>query len=68
MYFTARLTQAPEDAAFALDYVTRHARTREEQESVINALRAKCNILWAQLDAIYFAFVSPAWPPPGDHA
>ena len=27
-YFTARLTQAPEDAAFALEWVTTHARTR----------------------------------------
>ncbi len=64
-YFTARLTQAPEDAAFALDYVTRNARMREEQELVIASLRAKCNILWAQLDAIYFACVTPGWPPPG---
>jgi coenzyme PQQ biosynthesis protein C len=62
MYFTARLTQAPEDAAFALDYVTRCAITREQQELVIAALRAKCDILWAQLDAIYFAYVTPAWP------
>jgi pyrroloquinoline-quinone synthase len=65
MYFTARLTQAPEDAAYALDYVTRHARTRPEQELVIGALRAKCDILWAQLDAIYFSYVTPGWPPPG---
>lgn len=64
-YFTARLTQAPEDAAFALDWVTRHARTPEQQESVIAALRTKCDILWAQLDAIYFSYVSPGWPPPG---
>lgn len=64
-YFTARLDQAPEDAAFALDWVTRNARTREQQQLAINALRAKCDILWAQLDAIYFAYVEPGWPPPG---
>jgi pyrroloquinoline-quinone synthase len=29
------------------------------------ALRAKCDILWAQLDALYFAYVEPGWPPPG---
>jgi pyrroloquinoline-quinone synthase len=63
-YFTARLTQAPEDAAFALDYVTRNAFTREQQESAIVALRRKCDILWAQLDAIHFAYVTPGWPPP----
>jgi pyrroloquinoline-quinone synthase len=65
VYFDARLTQAPEDAAFALDYVTRHAQTRAEQELVIGALRAKCDILWAQLDAIYFSYVTPGWVPPG---
>jgi pyrroloquinoline-quinone synthase len=64
-YFDARLTQAPEDAAFALAYVTEQARTRPEQELAIGALSSKCDILWAQLDAIHFAYVSPAWPPPG---
>ncbi len=64
-YFEARLTQGPEDAKFALAWVTEHARTRAEQDLVIGALRAKCDILWAQLDAIYFAYVSPGWPPPG---
>jgi coenzyme PQQ biosynthesis protein C len=64
-YFTARLTQAPEDAAFALEWVTTHARTREQQELVVGALVAKCDILRAQLDAIYFSYVEPGWPPPG---
>jgi pyrroloquinoline-quinone synthase len=64
-YFQARLSQAPEDATFALDWVTRHAHTRAEQELAIGALRAKCDILWAQLDALYFAYVQPGWPPPG---
>jgi len=63
-YFTARLSQAPEDAAFALDYVTRNAVTREQQELVIAALRSKCDILWTQLDAVHFAYVTPGWPPP----
>jgi pyrroloquinoline-quinone synthase len=64
-YFQGRLTQAPEDADFALAWVVNHARTREQQELALAALRAKCNILWAQLDALYFAYVSPGWPPPG---
>jgi pyrroloquinoline-quinone synthase len=64
-YFQARLTQGPEDAAFAIDYVSRHAKTRAEQELAIQALRDKCDILWAQLDALYFAYVQPGWPPPG---
>jgi coenzyme PQQ biosynthesis protein C len=64
-YFQGRLTQAPEDADFALAWVVKHARTREQQDLALAALRAKCNILWAQLDAVYFAYVSPGWPPPG---
>ena len=64
-YFEARLTQAPEDAAFAVNYVFENAKTRHEQEVAIQALRDKCDILWAQLDALYFAYVQPGWPPPG---
>jgi pyrroloquinoline-quinone synthase len=64
-YFTTRLDQAPEDAAFAFNYVTKHAKTRDEQELAMNALRTKCQILWAQLDALYFSYVEPAWVPAG---
>jgi len=64
-YFEARLTQAPEDAKFAVNYVYDHAKTRGEQELAIQALRDKCDILWAQLDALYFSYVQPGWPPPG---
>jgi coenzyme PQQ biosynthesis protein C len=63
-YFQGRLTQAPEDAEFALAYCVQHARTREQQDLAYAALRAKCDILWAQLDALYFAYVNPGWPPP----
>src|ERR1700686_4475453 len=64
-YFEARLTQAPEDAKFAIQYVYENAKTPDEQELAIQALRDKCDILWAQLDALYFAYVQPGWPPPG---
>jgi pyrroloquinoline-quinone synthase len=64
-YFEARLTQAPEDADFAINYVYANAKTRAEQELAVQALRDKCDILWAQLDALYFAYVQPGWPPPG---
>jgi len=64
-YFEARLTQAPEDAEFAVNYVYDNAKMRAEQELAIQALRDKCDILWAQLDALHFAYVQPGWPPPG---
>ena len=64
-YFEARLYQAPEDSQFAVNYVFDNAKTRAEQDLAIQALRDKCDILWAQLDALYFAYVQPGWPPPG---
>lgn len=64
-YFQGRMTQAPEDASFALAWVVEHSCTRPEQELALAALRAKCDILWAMLDALYFAYVEPGWPPPG---
>ena len=64
-YFTPRLTQAPKDVDFALDHVTRHARTRAEQEQVLAALRFKCDVLWSQLDALHYAYVEPGRIPPG---
>ena len=32
---------------------------------MLGALRFKCDVLWAQLDALNHAYVSPACPPPG---
>jgi pyrroloquinoline-quinone synthase len=64
-YFQSRISQAPEDANFALAWVVQHAKTPEEQQLALGALRAKCDILWAMLDALYFAYVMPGWPPPG---
>jgi pyrroloquinoline-quinone synthase len=64
-YFTPRLTQAPKDVNFALAYVKEHARTREQQELALAALRYKCDILWSQLDALSYAYVSPGRIPPG---
>ncbi|EKM98943.1 MULTISPECIES: pyrroloquinoline-quinone synthase PqqC [Acidocella] len=63
VYFNARLTQAPRDADFALDYVKHHATTRAEQDQVIAALRFKCDVLWSQLDALYAAYVTPGHVP-----
>ena len=64
-YFKARLTQAPRDADFALDFVKTNATTPELRDAVCAALVFKTAVLWAQLDALYFAYVSPKLPPPG---
>ena len=62
-YFTARPEQAQRDSDFALDYVKTHARTPAEQQAVLAALRFKCDVLWAQLDALWGAYVDGAVPP-----
>ena len=62
-YFKRRLTQAPRDANFALDYVRTHAVTPEQRAAVCNALIFKTNVLWVQLDALYHAYVEGHIPP-----
>jgi pyrroloquinoline-quinone synthase len=56
-YFRRRLDQAPRDAGFALAYVRDHADTAEKRLAVARALIFKCDVLWAQLDALHHAYV-----------
>ncbi len=51
-YFRTRLQQAPRDVQYALDLVVERCRTREQQEKAVQALAFKCDLLWAQLEAI----------------
>ncbi len=64
-YFNKRLTQAPRDADFALDYVKKNAVRPDQQAACLDALVFKCNVLWAQLDALHHAYVEPDHIPPG---
>jgi pyrroloquinoline-quinone synthase len=64
-YFTPRLTQAPQDSDWALAYVKRHATTAETQKAVLAALRFKCDVLWSQLDALHYSYVTPGLISPG---
>ncbi len=62
-YFKKRLTEAPEDVAFGLDYVLTHANTREKQDAAAAALEFKTDVLWAQLDALWHGYVEGRIPP-----
>ena len=64
-YFRQRLDEAPRDVAFGLAYVLEHADTAEKQDAAAAALTFKTDMLWAQLDAIYAAYVAPGHVPPG---
>src|SRR5688572_23272108 len=52
--FRSRLCQAPRDADHGLSVVLVRCRTREEQERAVAALRFKCELLAAQLDAVHW--------------
>jgi coenzyme PQQ biosynthesis protein C len=62
-YFTARPPQAQRDSDFALRYVTENARSPDDQDKVMRALEFKCDVLWAQLDALWHAYVEGHVPP-----
>lgn len=64
-YFQHRLTEAPKDSAFGLGWVLDHATTKDEQDAAAAALTFKTEVLWAQLDALYSAYVAPGRIPPG---
>ena len=64
-YFDKRPVQATRDSDFALGYVREHALRTDQQQDVIAALNFKCSVLWAQLDALYHAYVEPGHVPPG---
>jgi coenzyme PQQ biosynthesis protein C len=62
-YFKRRLSQAPRDANFTLEFVKNYAYSRELQEACVAAIRFKCDVLWAQLDALSVAYVVGMIPP-----
>lgn len=64
-YFQNRLNEAPQDVAFGLKWVLDHAVTQAEQDAAARALTFKTEVLWAQLDALWSAYVEPGRIPPG---
>jgi pyrroloquinoline-quinone synthase len=62
-YFRARLEQAPRDARHALNLVLQGCVTRDAQERAVAALAFKCDLLWAQLDAIDRGSTQPGREP-----
>jgi pyrroloquinoline-quinone synthase len=64
-YFTRRPEQASRDSDFALAYVLSHADTPQRQQTAIDALVFKCDILWAMLDALQHAYGEGENIPPG---
>jgi len=62
-YFRARLHLAPKDAEYALGVTLERCRTRADQERAVAALTFKCDLLWAQLDAIDLGDTRPGAEP-----
>lgn len=64
-YFQTRLREAPKDVQFGLRHVLDHADTAEKQDAAAAALIFKTDVLWAQLDVLWMAYVEPGHIPPG---
>ena len=62
-YFKKRVDQATDDADFVLDYALKNAKTREEQDSVCDALKFKTDVLWVMQDALYHSYINGHVPP-----
>ena len=67
-YFRSRVPRARQDSLEAVDFVVRHATTRELQERCVAALIRKTEILWHLLDCVYAAYIEPGWGPGGPRA
>jgi pyrroloquinoline-quinone synthase len=67
-YFRARVPRARQDSLEAVDFVVRHATTREVQARCVAALIRKTEILWHLLDCTYAAYVEPGWGAAGPRA
>jgi len=64
-YFRNRLSEAPRDVEYGLAWVLEHADTPEKHDAACAALIFKTDVLWAQLDALWAAYVAPGHIPPG---
>jgi pyrroloquinoline-quinone synthase len=64
-YFKTRLREAPKDVEFGLNWVLDRSNTIERQDAAAAALTFKTDVLWAQIDALYSAYVVPGDIPPG---
>ena len=57
-YFRSRSSLAARDSEHGLALVLAYCRSREEQERAVAALHFKCDLLCAQLDALYYHCVA----------
>ncbi len=53
-YFRSRPLLASRDSEHGLLLVRTYCRSRKEQEQAVAALQFKCDLLWTQLDALYY--------------
>ena len=58
-YMRVRLSQATRDSDHGLAVTLEYCNTPELQREAVAAVQFKCNLLWSQLDALYYHFESP---------
>jgi pyrroloquinoline-quinone synthase len=64
-YFRRRITQAKRDSDEALGITLEYCNTPELQREAVRALKFKCDVLWAVLDAIHHAYAGSEVAAPG---
>jgi pyrroloquinoline-quinone synthase len=58
-YMRVRLSQATRDCDHGLAVTLEYCNTPELQREAVAAVQYKCDLLWAQLDALYYHFEMP---------
>jgi pyrroloquinoline-quinone synthase/pyrroloquinoline quinone biosynthesis protein D len=53
------MTLATRDCDHGLAVTLEYCNTPELQREAVAAVQFKCNLLWSQLDALYYHFESP---------
>lgn len=61
-YMRVRVKLATRDVDHGLSVVHQYCTSIEMQQKAIAALQFKCDLLWAQLDALYYHFTAPTKP------
>ena len=61
-YFRKRLTEARRDVQHGLDITLDFYKTREEQETMLNVLQFKLDVLWTMLDCMWMAYIEKKPP------
>ena len=56
-YFNKRLTEARRDVEMGLEITLDYYKTRKQQESMLDILQFKLDVLWTMSDCMWLAYI-----------